>query len=109
MIDFHCHLDLYPEPEKVLERVNRENMYVLAVTTTPRAWQGTRKLMDRSPRVHVALGLHPQLVPERHDEVELFCSLLHETRYVGEVGLDGSAQFRQSLDLQQGGSLIMLR
>jgi len=101
MIDLHCHLDLYPDPDCVLGRVIRENMYVLAVTTTPRAWQGTLKLVGRAPRVRVALGLHPQLVAERHDEVDLLCSLLAETRYVGEIGLDGSPQCRQSLALQQ--------
>lgn len=101
MIDLHCHLDLYPDPDCVLARVIQENMYVLAVTTTPRAWQWTCKLVEHASRVRVALGLHPQLVAERHEEVDLLCSLLAETRYVGEIGLDGSPQCRQSLALQQ--------
>lgn len=101
MIDFHCHLDLYPVPDRVVDRVIRENMFVLAVTTTPRAWQGTCKLLERATSVRVALGLHPELVAERHDEVELLCTLLSETPYVGEVGLDASPQCRPSFTKQR--------
>lgn len=101
MIDFHCHIDLYPEPQKVIERVIREGMYVLAVTTTPRAWQGTNELVRTSRRIRVALGLHPELVSERHGEIELLCRLIPQARYIGEIGLDGSPQHRDHLALQQ--------
>jgi TatD DNase family protein len=75
-------------------------MYVLTVTTTPRAWAGARALFTSLPRIRVGLGLHPQLIPERHDEVDMLCELLSEARYVGEVGLDGSPEHRGSLELQ---------
>lgn len=92
MIDFHCHLDLFPDPVHVAERCEKEGIYVLSVTTTPSAWHGTRKL-ERS-RIRTALGLHPQLAHERGSELGLFDELLAETRYVGEVGLDGAPPFR---------------
>jgi len=92
VIDFHCHLDLYPDPSNVAERCEREGIYVLSVTTTPSAWHGTRKL-ERA-RIRTALGLHPQLAHERRSELALFDALLPETRYVGEVGLDGAPPFR---------------
>ena len=38
MIDFHCHLDLYPDPRAVLDGIDARGTYVLAVTTTPKAW-----------------------------------------------------------------------
>lgn len=101
MIDFHCHLDLYPEPASLLARLRASGHYVLAVTTTPRAWEGTRALVGDAPRVRVALGLHPELVAQRHGEVELLCSLLEETRYVGEIGLDGSPPHRASIERQR--------
>lgn len=101
MIDFHCHLDLYPDPTSVLARAVREKVYVLAVTTTPLAWNGTRRLVGDAPRVRVALGLHPQVVAERHTEIDLLCSLIPGTPYVGEVGLDGSKSCTASFKLQQ--------
>lgn len=101
MIDLHCHLDLYPDPEAVATRAMSEGMYVLAVTTTPRAWAGTRTLFSRFSRIRVGLGLHPQLVRERHGEVSMLCELLTEARYVGEIGLDGSPEYADSLSTQR--------
>jgi len=101
LIDFHCHLDLFPDPTTVLNGIDKRGTYVLAVTTTPKAWRGTKKLVGERPRVRVALGLHPELVAQRHHEVALFCGLLAETRYVGEIGIDGSPPHRGSIDLQK--------
>lgn len=89
MIDFHCHLDLYPEPEREIEAAAQAGIYVLSVTTTPKAWRHTSRLAKNQRRIRTALGLHPQLAHERRPELPLFEALLPETRYVGEVGLDG--------------------
>lgn len=101
MIDFHCHIDLYPDPSTILEGIDARGTYVLAVTTTPKAWRGTGKLVGDRKRVRVALGLHPELVAQRHGEVALLCGLLPEARYVGEIGLDGSPAHRDSMDQQR--------
>ena len=85
----------------MLSEVDARGTYVLAVTTTPKAWRGTRKLVGARKRVRVALGLHPELVAQRYGEVALLCGLLPEARFVGEIGLDGSAAHRGSLDLQK--------
>jgi TatD DNase family protein len=100
VIDFHCHLDLYDDPSAVGRRATSEGIYLLAVTTTPRAWEGSRALFAPFPRVRVGLGLHPQVVAERHTEIDLLCRLIPEARYVGEVGLDGSPECQGSADAQ---------
>lgn len=101
MIDFHCHIDLYPDPQSVLREIDVRGTYVLAVTTTPKAWRGTKSLVGERNRVRVALGLHPEVVGQRHQEVALLCGLMPESRYLGEIGLDGSPQHRSTLDLQK--------
>lgn len=101
MIDFHCHVDLYPDPGAVLARLVHEKVYVLAVTTTPLAWEGNRRLVGDTPRIQIALGLHPQVVRERYAEIDLLCSLVPATKYVGEIGLDGSEEYRGSFSVQQ--------
>jgi TatD DNase family protein len=100
VIDFHCHLDLYPDPHKMAAECHDRGMTVLSVTTTPSAWEGTRALADNKGGILTALGLHPQLVAERGSEVRLFDARLSETRFVGEIGLDGSPEFRASWDEQ---------
>ncbi|MCB1471090.1 MAG: TatD family hydrolase [Rhizobiaceae bacterium] len=100
MIDFHCHIDLFKEPIPILDEAEKKGVYLLAVTTTPKAWTGTKRLIGDRRRVRVALGLHPELVRERHTEITLFEHFLSETDYVGEVGLDGSPHLRDSFELQ---------
>lgn len=99
-IDMHCHLDLYPEPFKVVEECKRRGAYVLSVTTTPKAWSGTSRLADGCPRIRTALGLHPQIAHERSHEVDLFDQLLSSANYVGEIGLDGGKGFKEHWRIQ---------
>jgi TatD DNase family protein len=94
VIDFHCHLDLYPNPQAVRDECVRRGMYVLSVTTTPSAWRGTSALAAHTQRLRTGLGLHPQLAHERQNELPLFDTYLPETRYIGEIGLDASPEFR---------------
>ena len=85
----------------MLDGIDSRGTYVLAVTTTPKAWRGTSRLVGKRPRVRIAVGLHPELVAQRHHEVALLCGLLVETRYVGEIGIDGSPPHRGSIELQK--------
>lgn len=101
MIDFHCHLDLYPDPHEVTRDCAARNIYVLSVTTTPSAWAGTAALVGEPSRIRTALGLHPQIAHQRKGELGLFERLLPEVRYVGEIGLDGSPEYRQHWSDQQ--------
>lgn len=101
MIDFHCHVDLFPSPERAAEEIDRSGTYVLSVTNTPKAFPKTAQLSKGRNRIRTALGLHPQLVSERHGEIGLFRRLLGETRYVGEIGIDGGDEHAQHLALQK--------
>lgn len=100
LIDAHCHLDLYQDPEAVTAEAVRRGVYIISMTTTPTAYKGTKALARGGGRVRTALGLHPELAAEREHELELFEALLPDTDYVGEVGIDGSPAHRETVDLQ---------
>lgn len=100
-VDFHCHLDLYPDHEAAIARAEAAGVYTLTVTTTPKAWPRNQALTRDTHFVRAALGLHPQLVADRADELSLWERYLSETRYVGEVGLDAGPRYYRSLDLQK--------
>lgn len=100
LIDFHCHLDLYPDPGAVARQATADGVYVLSVTTTPSAYAGTSALAGSGGRIRTALGLHPELAAARRHELPLFKKLVGSVRYVGEVGLDGSAPHRDTLNEQ---------
>ena len=101
LIDFHCHLDLYPDHAMAVREADAAGVFTLAVTTTPKAWARNHELTRDTRHVRAALGLHPQLVSSRADEIALWETLLPQTRYVGEVGLDAGPRFYKSLDLQK--------
>lgn len=100
-VDFHCHLDLYPDHQAAILKAEAERIYTLAVTTTPKAWKRNRELACGTRFVRVALGLHPQLVADRAGELPLWERHLPEARYVGEVGLDASPRFVGSFGAQK--------
>lgn len=93
-VDLHCHLDLFKEPVAAVAKTSAAGVYTLCVTTTPRAWRGTTKLVAGHQRIRVALGLHPEVAHTRVGELPLFEALLPEAPYVGEVGLDGLPEQR---------------
>lgn len=101
LVDFHCHLDLYPDHQVAVQEAEDAGVFTLAVTTTPRAWPRNHELARRTRHVRAALGLHPQLVADRAGEIDLWDQHLSETRYVGEVGLDAGPRFYKSIDLQK--------
>lgn len=98
--DLHCHLDLFENPEAAFAERESASLWTLSVTTTPRAWEQNQKWSIGREFVQVGLGLHPELVAERAEELEQWESLLPEARFVGEIGLDGRARNRASLEVQ---------
>jgi TatD DNase family protein len=101
LIDFHCHLDLYPDHAAAVREADAAGVFTLSVTTTPKAWVRNHELTRNTRHVRAALGLHPQLVRSRADEIALWETLLPQSRYVGEVGLDAGPRFYKSLDQQK--------
>ncbi len=102
MIDFHCHLDLYPDAIQLLPKVANRNRFTLVVTTSPRAWQATSRIFAGYDSIKVALGMHPEIVEKKACEHDLLLSFISQTKYVGEIGIDGSVQHRRTV-FKQGG------
>lgn len=101
MIDFHCHLDLYPDARNLLTKVAARNHFTLVVTTSPRAWQATSRVFDGYENIKIALGMHPEIVEKKAAERTLLISCIAEADFIGEVGLDGSVQHRRTIALQE--------
>ena len=104
MIDAHCHIDLYPHPERVLAEINTEGLTVITVTNLPSHYEVGIEHVRSLKRVRMAVGLHPLLAKQHtQHELSLFARIVEDSSYVGEVGLDGSVQGRMSLSLQRRG------
>lgn len=101
LIDTHCHVDLYPDYRDLIEEAERAQVYTIAVTNTPSVFRHCLALTEGKRFIRAALGLHPQLVRERHHELGLMSELLGETKYIGEVGLDFTTQDDREKSLQR--------
>ena len=101
MIDFHCHLDLYPDALEVARRTNQRNEFSLVVTTSPRAYHATSSVFRDLPQLHVALGLHPEVAEAKAAELDALVDGIRNARFVGEIGLDGSPHHRKSFGVQE--------
>jgi TatD DNase family protein len=101
LFDTHCHLDLYPDYDGVIDEIERARIYTVAVTNAPSVFRRSSQIAEGTRFVRTAIGLHPELVGQRYGELGLFAELLGETKYVGEVGLDFVSQDRRDRDLQK--------
>lgn len=88
--DSHCHLDLMNNMMSIVQEFKKENLGMLAVGTTPKAYLKEAAMCSNMKNIHVALGLHPQLVGSEYDDWELFELLAKQCHYIGEIGLDFS-------------------
>lgn len=100
LVDTHCHLDLFKGIRSNVEEEDRLPIKTITVTNTPALWAPNDKLFKKCRNIRVALGLHPELADQREKETALFSDLYSETRYIGEIGLDGTSKERSVRDAQ---------
>lgn len=108
-IDTHCHLDLFENIHLDPQKENRSDIKTISVTNLPSFYQANLKLFKECENIRVALGFHPELVKDYHSQFGLFEELIKTTRYIGEIGLDGSKDFKSTYELQVDIFLKILR
>lgn len=96
----HCHVDLMQSMVEFSKTALEERINLLAMTTTPKAYEIEKEKLSGFSNVQVALGLHPQLVFERIHELALIEKYIITTKFVGEIGLDFNKQFYHSKEHQ---------
>ena len=87
-IDTHFHLDLWEDPKSILDEIEQNKIYTIAVTNAPSVFFHTLNLTAKSEFIRPALGFHPELVFKRKNELPIFMENISKTRYIGEIGLD---------------------
>lgn len=93
MLDAHCHLDLYPDPTRESASAERAGVFTVLVTNLPSAYERAAPHVTHFRKIRLAVGLHPLCV-EQHSAAELvlFREKVHQTSFIGEVGLDFSRE-----------------
>lgn len=83
-----------------VQSLEKEEIGILSVGTTPKAYLKEVEMFGDVKNIHVALGLHPQLVGTGYDDLELFESLVQRCHYIGEIGLDFTKEYIANKDRQ---------
>jgi TatD DNase family protein len=101
-VDAHVHLDRFEDPEAVVARAAIDGVACVSVTETPSHYLEVRARLGGRPGVQVALGVHPLHAGQMGvGELPLFDDLVADCLWVGEVGLDGSAEGHPTLSAQR--------
>lgn len=100
-MDFHCHLDLYPNAREVFKEAASQNEFTWLVTTSPKAFVATSRVLGGAANVLVTPGIHPEIAHERGGELDLLLTQMADVAAVGEVGLDGTARYRKNYAVQR--------
>ncbi|MBM5572993.1 MULTISPECIES: Qat anti-phage system TatD family nuclease QatD [Deefgea] len=99
-MDFHCHLDLYPDAKQIYTEALKRTEFVWLVTTSPKAYAATSRVLPATQKIFISPGLHPEIADKKHGELEMLLSQMNACTGVGEVGLDNSARYSQHFELQ---------
>lgn len=92
IIDTHCHFDMMSQPEAYIRQKEQAGDIVIGMTNLPSHFETGLPHVKRYKHIRLALGLHPLLASENKNELPLFDSLLDQTSYIGEIGLDFSKE-----------------
>ena len=100
MIDVHCHFDMAQNPEKYISDNEKRQIITIGMTNLPSHFQMGVNHVRRYKYIRLALGLHPLRAKEHSQEYTKFIQYVHETSYIGEVGLDFSREGYSTKEIQ---------
>lgn len=106
IIDTHCHFDMMPHPEAYVSAKEKAGDIVIGMTNLPSHFRMGQPHLKSFKHIRLAMGLHPLLASENKNELPLFNSLLDQTSYIGEIGLDFS---REGLSTKEDQISILMK
>lgn len=99
-IDTHCHIDMFNNPISIAEAYQKSGTACVLTTMLPSHYQAALQHLKPFPAISLALGMHPLRAEEGRNEIDLFIQLVHSARYIGEIGLDLSAEGKKTEKIQ---------
>ncbi|MDR2384167.1 MAG: TatD family hydrolase [Tannerella sp.] len=91
LYDTHFHLDLQESRDEILDEIERNKIYTIAVTNLPPLYEKLKKEIN-SKYIKIVLGLHPELICQYSKYIPDMWRLLPDAKYIGEVGIDLKTQ-----------------
>lgn len=99
-VDFHVHIDYYPNYRQIFNYYDKQKIYSLFVTNFPEVFKKSLETFPDSKYVKIALGYHPEMLDIKPFNKRLFDQYIGMTKYLGEIGLDYSKKHYKYRDQQ---------
>lgn len=99
--DVHMHLDLVKNREVIIEYIEREKSYTIAMTNLPVLYNRYISKYRELKYIRFALGFHPELVYEYENQMYIFVKYLKDAKYIGEIGLDYTIKNQDNINAQK--------
>lgn len=112
LFDAHCHLDLMAYPDTVASEAAAMGLGLFDCGVDPRDFPAAKKRASRYPNIIAGAGLHPWWIADGRcgtAEIDLLCDLAAQKRFIGEVGLDFSARFAGTEEMQTQALTLLCR
>lgn len=87
-MDLHMHFDLYKDRYNILKYIEENKSYTIAVTNLPDLYRKYYAENWSYKYIRLALGFHPELAAQYHNQISIFKDFFDTTHYIGEIGLD---------------------
>lgn len=91
LFDAHCHLSFAPQTARFAEWVANNQAGAFSTTVSPADHAYAKEVLSGWESLKVGLGAHPWWVSRGEvsmEDIERLASLVPETRFIGEIGLD---------------------
>lgn len=62
LVDFHVHIDYYPNYKTIYDFYTNQKIYALFVTNFPEVFKKAMDTFPESKYVKIALGYHPEMI-----------------------------------------------
>lgn len=112
LFDAHCHLDLMAYPDTVASEAAAMGLGLFDCGVDPRDFPAAKKRASRYPNIIAGAGLHPWWLADGRcgtAEIDLLCELAAQERFIGEIGLDFSARFAGTEEMQTQAFTLLCR
>jgi TatD DNase family protein len=100
-VDTHCHLDLMKDIQNNPYAEDTLPIKTISVTNAPFLFSANQELFKNCKNIRIALGMHPELISRYSGQISEFVKYIRYTKYIGEIGLDGSKDFQNHYNLQK--------
>ena len=99
-MDAHMNFDLYKNSDLILDEIERNHSYTIAMTNLPELYERYHLKYQGFKYIRIALGLHPELAFQYKYQIDTFRRLVNSTRFIGEIGLDFTTQDKENRKAQ---------